>query len=648
VQHVTFDHENERQFWRDFADLLAISIFRPQFSATTLRLCRAPWILMSRCNSFVRATLVRCAVLVLCPQVTVAAQTYTEGFSDHSVLTPAGWIVVNNATSPGDTSWATASSLQAQAGPTTSLISANYRNAADHASTCTWLVLPPFHSELEMSFWTMSIGDAQYSDRLYVVRSAGGTNLGHCDDGFGDFTETLLVINQSLGGDYPNAWTRYSIPGGTPGQRVALVYFVTDAGVAGSEGNLIGIDTVTYVPFNADLSIATTGTAVAPVAVGQSVAFTLTVANAGTDAATGVAVSGSITTNLGAYTSDCGLVFTGDTFTWSPGTLAVGASRACNVTATVQGPGFPGLEATVTGAPTDLNAANDSSSVGIADRLYVDDSAPAGGDGSSWAAAFDTLQTALAHANRGTAVWVAAGRYYPDRGLGQTNDSVLSTFVVPDGVQLLGGFAGTESSASARNRDAYPTVLSGDLAGDDVVDADGVTRQWQDLRGTNARHLITTTDASAATLIDGFTLTAGWAADDVGSDRRGAILTCTGSSLMTLSDVTVIGSRVQSRAVLNGCTLAVSGSEFVSNLSTDVGAVTTNSGTWSDVVFINNGGRRGRSSIWAGVAFPCAMSPSSATPAAGPRVPYGHWGPRSTRRTCCSAATTVATAPRSI
>src|SRR5580698_4895653 len=43
--------------------------------------------------------------------------------------------------------------------------------------------------------------------------------------------------------------------------------------------------------------------------------------------------------------------------------------------------------------------------------LYVSASAPAGGNGSSWATAYQSIQTAVNAASSGSQLWVAAGTY---------------------------------------------------------------------------------------------------------------------------------------------------------------------------------------------------------------------------------------------
>lgn len=99
---------------------------------------------------------------------------------------------------------------------------------------------------------------------------------------------------------------------------------------------------------------------------------------------------------------------------------------------------------------------------GRAQVLYVDADASPGGDGSSWALALEDLAAALANVPAGiTQVWVAEGRYLPS----PTDRSV--SFVLPDGVLVFGGFAGTEVSVDQRDPAAHTTLLDGDLAGDD-------------------------------------------------------------------------------------------------------------------------------------------------------------------------------------
>ncbi|MFI4896416.1 MAG: GC-type dockerin domain-anchored protein [Phycisphaerales bacterium JB059] len=94
-----------------------------------------------------------------------------------------------------------------------------------------------------------------------------------------------------------------------------------------------------------------------------------------------------------------------------------------------------------------------------ADVHRVDLSAPPGGDGSSWARAFDSLTDGLAAASSGDQVWISKGTYTPETPAGRD-----ATFNIPDGVQVYGGFEGNESSLSQRGDPLDPpAVLSGRL-----------------------------------------------------------------------------------------------------------------------------------------------------------------------------------------
>lgn len=77
--------------------------------------------------------------------------------------------------------------------------------------------------------------------------------------------------------------------------------------------------------------------------------------------------------------------------------------------------------------------------------IYVRANASGANNGTSWANAYTNLQTALSNASAGTQIWVAAGTYKPTSG----TDRGIS-FVMKNGVQLYGGFAGTENSLTHR------------------------------------------------------------------------------------------------------------------------------------------------------------------------------------------------------
>ncbi|NNF42086.1 MAG: right-handed parallel beta-helix repeat-containing protein [Phycisphaerales bacterium] len=155
--------------------------------------------------------------------------------------------------------------------------------------------------------------------------------------------------------------------------------------------------------------------------------------------------------------------------------------------------------------------------------LYVDRAAIPGGDGVAWATAFVFLTDAIdaAEAISGAVeIRIAAGVYPPDRdasnpaGTGERD----ATFVAATGVAWRGGFAG-QAAPDPDERDPvrYPTILSGDLAGDDGPGFAG--------RAENARHVVTAIDVDASALLDGLTITGGHAdGDDLDATGAGLLL----------------------------------------------------------------------------------------------------------------------------
>ena len=98
---------------------------------------------------------------------------------------------------------------------------------------------------------------------------------------------------------------------------------------------------------------------------------------------------------------------------------------------------------------------------------HVDADATPGGDGLSWASAFDDLQPAMELAMPGDEIWVAEGVYVPSV-VDPIAEAHLPYFIMPDGVAILGGFEGSETSADQRDPDTFESVISGDLDGNDL------------------------------------------------------------------------------------------------------------------------------------------------------------------------------------
>lgn len=91
--------------------------------------------------------------------------------------------------------------------------------------------------------------------------------------------------------------------------------------------------------------------------------------------------------------------------------------------------------------------------------LRVKAGATGANNGSSWTNAYTDLQTALAEAQWGDEIWVAAGTYKPTSGTDRNK-----SFVMTAGVAIYGGFAGTiETTRDQRDWKTHETILSGDI-----------------------------------------------------------------------------------------------------------------------------------------------------------------------------------------
>lgn len=188
----------------------------------------------------------------------LASDVLAEGFDDVTTLPGNGWAMTNNSEPVGLNSWFQGNPvvMPAHEGGENAYIGANYNSAGvtpGHISN--WLMTPELTltDDSTLSFWTRSPAGSSWADRLEVRMSTAGasTDVGSGYSGVGDFTERLLVINESLAGSgYPQEWTQYEVTidgldAPTSG-RLAFRYHVPDGGPAGTNSNFIGIDTVSY------------------------------------------------------------------------------------------------------------------------------------------------------------------------------------------------------------------------------------------------------------------------------------------------------------------------------------------------------------------------------------------------------------------
>ena len=144
--------------------------------------------------------------------------------------------------------------------------------------------------------------------------------------------------------------------------------------------------------------------------------------------------------------------------------------------------------------------------------LYVDDSAGGANNGTNWTDAYLYLQDALGFAVPGDTIRVAQGTYRPDEFALNDRPSLgrYETFNLKNCVTLLGGYAGLGTADSGwRNVQLYPTILSGDLDGNDPAPMDLGLMLTAISREDNSIHVVVGTGTDSTAVLDGFTITGG-------------------------------------------------------------------------------------------------------------------------------------------
>lgn len=224
---------------------------------------------------------------------------------------------------------------------------------------------------------------------------------------------------------------------------------------------------------------------------------------------------------------------------------------------------------------------------------------------------------------------MADGVYYPDEGSGQISDAMTSTFSIPPGVAVYGGFVGTETNLTEHDWAANVTVLSGDIDGNDTTDASGVVTTTANIVDSNAYHVVTLdgtgTSITNTTGLDGFTITAGQAKSYL--HERGGGLYCEGKGLgnecsPTVANVTFSansandGGGMYNYGFAEGTSPVLNNVTFSNNSAERSGAMVnkgsfygTSSPVLIDVTFISNtasgtGGAMGNSSDSGGTSSP--------------------------------------------
>jgi hypothetical protein len=231
----------------------------------------------------------------------------------------------------------------------------------------------------------------------------------------------------------------------------------------------------------------------------------------------------------------------------------------------------------------------------VAGVRHVKTSASGAGNCSSWDDACE-LQTALISAVSGDEIWVAAGTYKPT-----TSTDRSPAFQLKSSVSVYGGFAGDETHREDRDPVANLTTLSGDI---------GVGGNNSD----NSFHVVT---GGAGSILDGFTITAGYATNysQSSTDGNGGGL-FNAASTMTVNNVIFTGnSGVLGGGIYNSGTLVVTDSTFTGNAGiSGHGGGIYNTGTLTvrSSIFTGNSGSFGGGIMNSPNGGTCA-SPSAAT-----------------------------------
>jgi hypothetical protein len=168
-------------------------------------------------------------------------------------------------------------------------------------------------------------------------------------------------------------------------------------------------------------------------------------------------------------------------------------------------------------------------SVSVAGVKYVRSGATS--SGVSWDCADGDLQTAINTSLSGQQIWVAGGTLQPRGG---------TSFQMKEGVQIFGGFAGTETAFSQRDLSvsANETILDG-----------------------NGRSVVINNALSEAAILDGFTIT--------GSTSSAAIQNGSGSSA-SFTNLIVKGNQ-QSGMSISGSSPTLTNCSFTGNTTSTTG-----------------------------------------------------------------------------
>lgn len=209
--------------------------------------------------------------------------------------------------------------------------------------------------------------------------------------------------------------------------------------------------------------------------------------------------------------------------------------------------------------------------------IHVRSDAPPGGNGASWATAYNDLSAASLTAQVGDEIWVARGTYLTSK----TNDPTEVVFVHTQ-VKLRGGFVGNETSLAQRPQDpdiaeadpAFDTIISGELGAPGSAD--------------NAERIIQVNiGAAPETLIERVVVTGGFSPNAAGAGIRAA-------GAPTIADSLIIGNEAIQGAGISAIAcngIVIRDCVFTDNRSnTDAGGLllASSTATVERCVFVSN------------------------------------------------------------
>lgn len=248
---------------------------------------------------------------------------------------------------------------------------------------------------------------------------------------------------------------------------------------------------------------------------------------------------------------------------------------------------------------------------------FVDHNATGANTGMSWTDAFTDLQAAIAAVNASggaiSQLWVADGVYKPSAAGNQS-----ASFALPASAAIYGGFAGGETSLAERNPVANLTVLSGDLGDNDddpigssdcctahmtpscdngacaatvcALDSFCCSDRWDaqcaehavcacgmlcSNRCDNSYHVVNASGMSGAGLLDGFTITGGFAFGTAAGEKSGGgAIVSSGSGRIVNCVLAGNEAEISGGAVyISGGAPAIRDCRFEANGATSGGAI---------------------------------------------------------------------------